>query len=409
MTWTTNNPNGRNRNPATPTPTWTLPNAGNAGKSGGASEPDETEPEAGASADDLPVVQHQDLPGLFELHVGLRSNLIIFGPSGAGKTRHSKDWLDAQGIRYFYRNFSALERPDLVGLPQIVNGHTDYAPPAFLPGPNDPETVLILDELDKCPRELELPLLELFDEHRSINGHPVNVKAIIATANLIDEGAGSRLMNHALLGRAALVRLQPSVKNWLSWAALHGIHPAVVGFIRGNPDYLLRPSDDPALYARPTPRRWEFVSRALHAMDPSALTRRVVVASYVGHQAAMHYEIWHDYYSELGPWLDRLLEDGHAPQLSSDCDRRLLFATCVCARLAALAADGDGALAADRDGDDDGTRGAGAQIAHGLRWLDTLSTDELYGAIFPYFHAFGRYVLTPEFAPLHARIREMVS
>ena len=345
----------------------------------------------------LPTLGHAELERFFGATVELGSNLIVFGPSGSGKTRHAKDWLRAQGIPYLYRNFSALERPDLLGLPEIKNGRSGYALPDFLPDANGPATVLILDEIDKCARELDLPLLELFDEHRSINGRPVNVRAIIATANLIDEEAGSRRMNHALVGRAALVCLESSIDEWSQWASQNGIHPSVLSFLRAKPDFLLQPANDPLAYVTPTPRRWEQVSRALSALDPDAALMDLIAAAHLGQAAATEFTVWVRYYRDLATSIDDILDGKPIDAIKpiEGADQLLIVGTSLCSRLVEAVSSKSPA--------------ASQYARHAFAWLGELSTDLLYGALYPYYRHLGDLIHDDSFRTCRRKILRLMN
>ncbi len=377
---------------ATPTSTkWNLPVPGQKRLQGGASTGGVDTPRSNHS---LPTLGHADLERFFSATVELGSNLIVFGPSGSGKTRHTKDWLRAQGIPYLYRNFSALERPDLLGLPEIKNGRSSYALPDFLPDASGPATVLILDEIDKCARELDLPLLELFDEHRSINGQPVNVRAIIATANLIDEEAGSRRMNHALVGRAALVCLEPNMDEWSRWASQNGIHASVLSFLRAKPDFLLRPADDPLSYATPTPRRWEQVSRALSTLNPGAALTDLIAAAHLGQTAATEFAVWIRYYRDVAIAIEQILNGEPAAGVEG-ADRLLIVGTSLCSRVVESVSSGS-ACASDH-------------ARRAFAWLGELPTDLLYGALYPYYGDLGEWISDESFRTCRRKLLRLMT
>ena len=131
---------------------------------------------------DIYEVTQDTLNYLYKFNINTGGNILIFGPSGIGKTEMALQAAKNIGYEAIYVNLSTLESPDLVGIPKEVNGVTTHAPVEFLPlrNSNKKPVVLIVDELDKAADELQNPMLELF-QFRSINGKPLNIQAIIAT------------------------------------------------------------------------------------------------------------------------------------------------------------------------------------------------------------------------------------
>lgn len=63
------------------------------------------------------------------------SNVLVFGPSGGGKTFIAKEAAELEGCRLIYINLSVLERTDFQGFPVVSDNKqlVSYATPEFLP------------------------------------------------------------------------------------------------------------------------------------------------------------------------------------------------------------------------------------------------------------------------------------
>jgi hypothetical protein len=265
------------------------------------------------------------------------TNLITFGPAGCGKTEMAIQACSDESIDYVYLNLSVLEAPDLMGLPMIDNETktTTYAIPEMLPRRDSGKPkVLLVDEVDKAKPELQNPCLELF-QFRSINGRPLNIKAVIATGNLPDEGAFSQPMSHALTNRCSVFRVGCAFEPWHQWAVDSGINNLVVGFLSKNPEYLLQPAPegDETAYCHPSPRAWSLAARDLDGtLDAKDATNDVdfqtlLIAGRVGQGAAVKFRVWLEHYRHVDPIIDALSRNGTKPDLSNmTIDRQLVCA-----------------------------------------------------------------------------------
>lgn len=280
----------------------------------------------------LPIAQ-DTYKSMIEFNVKSGGNMVVFGPSGVGKTEMPIQMAQELGYGVIYLNLSVLEAPDLLGLPMIdeATKTSVYAPPHFLPRKSDSlPKILILDEIDKSKPDIQNPLLELF-QSRSINWTSFNIKSIIATANLPDENSHSRLLSHALMNRCSIYKLVPAFAPWANWAKLNNIHPLVVGYLSRHQDWLLKPNDsgDDTAYLHPSPRAWAGASKDLiTAGDCDVSFQELVVSGRVGTPAAVAFKVWLEHYRHVDPYVKRLAEDGTFPdgEATSDLSRILVCA-----------------------------------------------------------------------------------
>lgn len=255
------------------------------------------------------------------------------------------------GLNYRYLNLSVLEAPDLMGLPTTKEGKTVYAPPEFLPefDPNEEllePIVLIVDELDKAKDEVESPMLELF-QFRSINGKQFNIQSVIATGNLPDEKAKSRLVSHALANRCLIYKVRCEFEPWRQWAVSANVNPLVVGFLDKHPEYLLLPNatKDPTAYCKPSPRAWSRAARELDFLqsnsdiyqdisfkdlrpgeDNISKFAQTIVAGRVGMAASVKFKVWVDHYRKYEPVVEALLYNGEFPDRNLTSEAMIIIA-----------------------------------------------------------------------------------
>ena len=276
---------------------------------------------------------------VLDFNIATGNNLLVLGMAGTGKTDMALQACERAKLKHIYLNLSVLEAPDMIGLPIITaDKRVDYAVPKFLPrqGPDSDkgtqeQYITVVDELDKAKPELQNPLLELFQFH-SINGTPLNIKAIIATGNLPEEGAFSQPISMALTNRMKVYQLTHSFETWREWAQDSNVNPLVIGFLSKHQEYLCMPSveGDPTAYCRPSPRSWAMAANELNNTDPkkhSVDFQSALVAGRVGTAAAVKFRVWLDYYRHVEPLVDELWEKGKAPSLSDmTIDKQLVCA-----------------------------------------------------------------------------------
>ena len=280
---------------------------------------------------DIYEVTQDTLNYLYKFNINTGGNILIFGPSGIGKTEMALQAAKNIGYEAIYVNLSTLESPDLVGIPKEVNGVTTHAPVEFLPlrNSNKKPVVLIVDELDKAADELQNPMLELF-QFRSINGKPLNIQAIIATGNRPDENANTRIISWALANRCSIFKVEPNFESWRRWAVNNEINPLIVGFLTHREDLLLVPntSGDPTAYCHPSPRSWTYAAQDIDNFRESLENESkenkqslidfeyMLVAGRVGVSAALEFKIWLKHYRILAPEIKALIETGKMPNTS---------------------------------------------------------------------------------------------
>lgn len=315
---------------------------------------------------DILEVNQAALAEMYDFSIQNDGNIIVFGSAGIGKTVIGKQVIDQNKLECCYVNLSVLEAPDFLGLINIENGWSSYAPPSFLPWKDkkdQPPTTLLLDEIDKAATELQAPLLELL-QFRSINGRPLNIQGVLCTANLPDEQTFSQKLSHALTNRCSVFKVKQEFKPWRKWAIKDGLNPLVVSFLQSNQDLLLvkNSSTDPTAYCNPSPRSWALAAQDLDNLDYQKFAKTFseknktiqdevnsaeiqetidekflnmqfrLVAGRVGIQAALKFRMWLAYYRKLSPLVDDILTTGHLDATITS-DEQVVLATSLLAKM----------------------------------------------------------------------------
>lgn len=269
---------------------------------------------------------------MYKFNIENGGNLMVFGPSGIGKTESAEDAAIACNRKFVYLNLSTMEAPDLLGLPMIdpETKTSEYATPKFLPlkGTMPSPAVLVVDEIDKAKEELQNPMLELF-QFRSINGRKIDIQSVIATGNLPEEGAFSKAVSHALTNRCMVYHVIAQFEPWRNWAVEAGVNGLVVGFLSKNQEFLLMPppEGDDTAYTHPSPRAWTYTGRDLDRAPQDPELQSMIVAGRVGTAAAAKFQVWLEHYRYIQPMIDKLVKEGVKP----DTTNMTLDRVAVCA------------------------------------------------------------------------------
>ena len=177
--------------------------------------------------------------------------LLIEGPHGAGKSEIVRDCAEKRNIGFVALDLSAAEPVDLLGLPSISSGVTEYLIPACLP--RGGSGILFFDELNRALRQVRAVLLNLITmRHVPLSNYRLPEGwRIVAACNPANGSYQVDELDEALVSRFVRVKLEPEVSAWLEWAVGEGVHPEVIAFVRAQ-----------SRFSRTgNPRAWHMLSR----------------------------------------------------------------------------------------------------------------------------------------------------
>jgi hypothetical protein len=160
---------------------------------------------------------------------------------------------------------SQLEPTDLRGIPFRVNDLVEWAIPAMLPDAtrHGYDGILFLDEITSAAPTVSAAAYQLILDRR-LGAYEVPPGwAIFAAGNRQGDRGVTYSMPAPLANRFSHYEVETHLDDWVSWAYAHGIDERVIAFLRFRPELLFDfdPAHNPVAF--PTPRSWEFTSRAL--------------------------------------------------------------------------------------------------------------------------------------------------
>ena len=109
------------------------------------------------------AVYHRQLLDVL-LNVGLIRPVFIWGAPGIGKSAIVQEFADALGLECVSLLGSQLAPEDIIGVPQIQDGFSQFCPPRTIA--REEPYVLFLDELNACTSEVQKAFYSLIHERR---------------------------------------------------------------------------------------------------------------------------------------------------------------------------------------------------------------------------------------------------
>lgn len=210
---------------------------------------------------------------LIELAHAADQPILLIGRHGVGKSSLFEQAAERRGIGLVVRDLSLMEPVDLVGIPRTnAEGFTVYAPPAFLP--TEGEGLFVLEELNRAPRYVQVPALQLLTARR-LNDYALPPKWLPCAAINDGEEYQVDILDPALLSRFLKVRIEPDTSQWIKWARGQGrIHSRVVEFIEQTPGVFKDPEANP--------RAWAFASNLLKQWEASSQDQDLIATALAG-------------------------------------------------------------------------------------------------------------------------------
>src|SRR3954466_4911416 len=200
------------------------------------------------------------------LHVAVVRPVFLWGAPGIGKSSLVRDFAESLGLECVTLLGTQLAPEDLIGVPELVNGRSRFAPPESIA--RDDPYVLFLDELNASSPEVQKAFYSLVHERRVGEYTLPEGSIIVAAGNRAQDGALVRPMSSALVNRLIHVHLRVAAGDWLEWATGAGLSSLVLEYIRTRPDHLW---SQPPKHEEPfsTPRSWHMLSDAIESYGDS--------------------------------------------------------------------------------------------------------------------------------------------
>lgn len=190
-------------------------------------------------------------------------SILAKGPTGIGKSHIFHSLGKQLDMPVIDRRLSQMTEGDIIGLPELVDGVTRFAPVNWYIQACKEPVVLFFDELNRATLEVQQCAFQIVLD-RELNGHKLHPETRVYAA--INEGSEYQVldMDPALLRRFWTVDLEPTVEDWLAWAYNRKDIPSVVQeFIKQNPSFLRHDKEKEPGKVYPNPASWHRLSETL--------------------------------------------------------------------------------------------------------------------------------------------------
>ena len=186
--------------------------------------------------------------------------VFIWGAPGIGKSSLVEQFAKTVGLPCVSLLGSQLAPEDIIGIPQVRDGVSEFLPPKMI-ARKEPY-VLFLDELNACSHEVQKAFYSLIYEKRVGEYHLPEGSIVVGAGNRTQDSAIVKTMSSALVNRMFHVQMKADAGQWLEWAYENGLHPWVIDYITQRPDHLF---SVPPKTEEPfsTPRSWHMLSDIL--------------------------------------------------------------------------------------------------------------------------------------------------
>lgn len=232
---------------------------------------------------------------------------LILSSPGMGKTSVTHQTVERVNMALTSERASTMDLTDWRGMPKEdkKRGRTIWMPPSFLPGEDDPPTVVFFDEITQTPANCQPPLYQLLLERKLGTTYraPKSTRWV-AAGNLMGDGTFTQKLGSALRDRMIILYMKPDVDDWCRWAYVNQIAPSVIAWIRFKPDALY--AFDKSEECSPTSRGWELVSKIVTAGRSKGVVRDALIEGKVGHAHAVEYIAFERVFNSL-PSIDAIV------------------------------------------------------------------------------------------------------
>lgn len=243
------------------------------------------------------------------INVGLEADIpvMIWGAPGVGKSETVFQIGQARGVPVRDVRLSQLDPVDIRGVPSVVEGHTRWNIPSFLPDPvTEPEGIMFFDEINQATHAVQAAAYQLILDRKVGDYELPPGWRILCAGNRAKDRALANKMSSALNNRLVHIDYEPHLGDWVDWANANTIRPEIISFMRFRPEMLHEHDPSADLRSFPTPRTWAYASRILEASPPNLEYEMLTAA--VGEAAAGEFMSYIRIYRDL-PDIEQIEKD----------------------------------------------------------------------------------------------------
>jgi len=228
----------------------------------------------------------KNLETLFDICQDADISVLVKGVHGIGKSERAESYARNKNYHSEVLFLSHQETGDLIGIPYLENGTTNWSTPVWLKRMYEAEKegkrcVLFLDELNRARLDVRQSALQLV-LCKQIHQHKLPAGTLVLAAVNPDDEYQVAELDVALNDRFDVIELRPDAEEWITWARKNFVEEVVISFIADNPDKLWFKTENELNH--PTPRSWVKTSDFLKVTKSKNLendVRDIVVSNFL--------------------------------------------------------------------------------------------------------------------------------
>ncbi len=162
--------------------------------------------------------------------------ICIWGKHGIGKTELVEQFAKEHKYQFSYIAPAQFEEMgDLIGMPVVKDGKTEFSPPSWVPTQQGPG-ILLIDDVNRADDRILRGIMQLLQNKELVSWKLPENWFIVLTANPDGGDYSVTPLDDAMLTRMMHISMNFDAKAWARWAEQAGIDTRGISFVLTYPE-----------------------------------------------------------------------------------------------------------------------------------------------------------------------------